>query len=53
MKTTKEGAIDMIDTYELWNGHEPSPCNVSVLFCKWTYILQIDLHLTFQSIVSK
>ncbi|MFS7925841.1 putative beta-galactosidase [Helianthus anomalus] len=29
VKTAKEGGVDVIETYVFWNGHEPSPGNVS------------------------
>lgn len=29
VQTAKEGGVDVIETYVFWNGHEPSPGNVS------------------------
>ncbi|MFS7898784.1 putative beta-galactosidase [Helianthus anomalus] len=29
VKTAKEGGVDVIETYVFWNGHEPSPGNMS------------------------
>lgn len=30
IQTAKEGGADVIETYVFWNGHEPSPGNVSM-----------------------
>lgn len=29
IQSAKEGGVDVIETYVFWNGHEPSPDNVS------------------------
>lgn len=29
IKKAKEGGLDVIQTYVFWNGHEPSPGNVT------------------------
>lgn len=29
VQSAKEGGVDVIETYVFWNGHEPSPGNVS------------------------
>lgn len=37
VQTAKEGGVDVIETYVFWNGHEPSPGNVSPLSNQWLF----------------
>lgn len=52
IRKAKIGGLDVIDTYVFWNGHEPSPGNVSVFFSFFrnvivTSVLLLDLNFFY------
>lgn len=43
IQKAKDGGLDVVETYVFWNGHEPSPGNVLLLF---TFSQQLLLWFT-------